>query len=235
VAPQPAPQAEPVGRGDGAPSVYVFDAYGTLFDVRSAVARLSSRIGPEADRLSALWRTKQLEYSWVRSLMRRHADFWRLTDDALDFAMAAVPGVDAALRDLLLDAYRTLDAYPEVPAVLAELRRRGAKCAILSNGSPEMLAGAVGSAGLADLLDAVLSVEEAGIFKPDPRVYRLVLDRFGVGGGEVSFQSSNAWDIAGAAAFGFSAVWINRTAQPREYADIGPIREVSDLKALLEL
>lgn len=234
MAPQPAPQAEPVGQRDGAASVYVFDAYGTLFDVHSAVARLSSRIGPEADRLSALWRAKQLEYSWVRSLMRRHADFWRLTGDALDFAMAAVPGVDPALRDLLLDAYRTLDAYPEVPAVLAELRRRNARCAILSNGSPEMLADAVGSAGLADLLDGVLSVEEPGIFKPDPSVYQLVLDRFGVGAGEVSFQSSNAWDIAGAAAFGFAAVWINRTAQPREYPDIGPIREVRDLTALLE-
>jgi 2-haloacid dehalogenase len=217
-----------------AASVYVFDAYGTLFDVHSAVARLSSRIGPEADRLSALWRVKQLEYSWVRSLMRRHADFWRLTEDALDFAMAAVSGVDAALRGPLLDAYRTLDAYPEVPAVLAELRKRGAKCAILSNGSPEMLAEAVGSAGLAELLDGVLSVEEAGIFKPDPGVYRLVLDRFGVGAEEVSFQSSNGWDIAGAAAFGFSAVWINRTVQPREYRDIGPVREVRDLSALLE-
>jgi 2-haloacid dehalogenase len=219
--------------------VYVFDAYGTLFDVHSAVARLSSRIGPQADRLSALWRTKQLEYSWVRSLMRRHADFWRLTEDALDFAIAAVPGVDPALRDPLLDAYRSLDAYPEVPAVLAELRRRGSQCAILSNGSPEMLSAAVRCAGLAELLDGVLSVEEAGIFKPDPSVYRLVLDRLGVAAGAVSFQSSNAWDVAGAAAFGFSAVWINRTAQPREYADVnptcGPIREVRDLSALLEI
>jgi 2-haloacid dehalogenase len=166
--------------------------------------------------------------------MRRHADFWRLTEDALDFAMAAVPGVDAALRDLLLDAYRTLDAYPEVPAVLAELRRRGGQCAILSNGSPEMLAEAVRSAGLAELLEDVLSVEEAGIFKPDPGVYRLVVDRFGVAAGDVSFQSSNAWDIAGAAAFGFSPVWINRSAQPREYTDVGPIREGRDLSALLE-
>ena len=217
-----------------ATSVYVFDAYGTLFDVHSAVARLAGRVGPDADRLSALWRTKQLEYSWVRSLMRRHADFWRLTGDALEFAMAAVPGVDAALREPLLDAYRTLDAYPEVPAVLAELRGRGARRAILSNGSPEMLADAVGSAGLAELLDAVLSIEDAGVFKPDPSVYRLVLDRFGVRTCEVSFQSSNAWDIAGATAFGFSPVWINRTGQPREYADIGEVREVRDLTALLE-
>lgn len=217
-----------------ATSVYVFDAYGTLFDVHSAVARLAGRIGADAGRLSALWRAKQLEYSWVRSLMRRHTDFWRLTEDALDFAMAAVPGTDPALRGPLLDAYRTLDAYPEVPAVLAALRGRGALCAILSNGSPEMLADAVGSAGLAELLDAVLSIEDAGIFKPDPSVYGLVLHRFGVRAGEVSFQSSNAWDIAGATAFGFSPVWINRTGQPREYGDIGDVREARDLTALLE-
>lgn len=215
------------------PSLYVFDAYGTLFDVHSAVARLSGRIGPGAEQLSALWRTKQLEYSWVRSLMHRHADFWRLTEEALDYAMAAVGGIDPDLRQPLLDAYRTLDAYPEVPAVLAELRRRRARCAILSNGSPEMLAAATASAGLDDLLDAVLSVETLGIFKPDPQVYRLVLDPFGLPADEVSFQSSNAWDIAGAAAFGFSTVWINRTAQPREYSDIGPVREVRDLTALL--
>ena len=217
-----------------APGVYVFDAYGTLFDVHSAVARLSGRIGPAGERLSALWRTKQLEYSWVRSLMRRHADFWRLTEDALDFAMAAVPDVDPSLRRALLEAYRTLDSYQEVPAVLGELGRQGARLAILSNGSPEMLAAATRSAGLDDLLHAVLSVEAAGIFKPDPSVYRLVLDRFGVGANAVSFQSSNAWDIAGATAFGFATVWINRTAQPREYADIGPTREARDLRALLE-
>lgn len=214
--------------------VYVFDAYGTLFDVHSAVARLGERIGPDADRLSTLWRVKQLEYSWVRSLMRRHADFWRLTEDALDFAMAAVPGVDPGLREPLLDAYRTLDAYPEVPAVLGELRRRGARLAILSNGSPTMLADATGSAGLDDLLDAVLSIEPAGIFKPDASVYRLVLDRFEVAADAVSFQSSNAWDIAGARAFGFATVWINRTRQPREYADIGPVREARDLTVLLD-
>ncbi len=217
-----------------APSVYVFDAYGTLFDVHSAVAKLGGRIGSEAERLSALWRTKQLEYSWVRSLMRRHADFWRLTEDALDFAMAAVPDVNPSLRRALLEAYRTLDAYPEVPAVLGELRQRDARCAILSNGSPEMLAEATRSAGLDRLLDAVLSIETAGIFKPDASVYRLVLDRFEVPAEAVSFQSSNAWDIAGARAFGFATVWINRTAQPREYADIGPIREARDLRALLE-
>jgi 2-haloacid dehalogenase len=215
------------------PNLYVFDAYGTLFDVHSAVARLADRVGPEAGRLSALWRTKQLEYSWVRGLMRRHADFWRLTEDALDYALAAVGGIDPTLRRPLLDAYRSLDAYPEVPEVLKALRGRGASLAILSNGSPAMLADAVRSAGLGDRFDAVLSVEEVGIFKPDPAVYRLVLDRFGGSAEDVSFQSSNAWDVAGASAFGFATVWINRTGQPREYPDVGKVREARDLTALL--
>ncbi|MBL8659715.1 MAG: haloacid dehalogenase type II [Rhodospirillales bacterium] len=219
-------------------AVYVFDAYGTLFDVHSAVARLRERLGPEAERLSELWRIKQLEYSWVRSLMphrdRRHRDFRLLTEDALDYAMAATGGIDPALRGPLLDAYDALDAYPEVPSVLAALKDKGARLAILSNGSPAMLADATRSAGLDHLFDAVLSVEDAGIFKPDPRVYQLACDRFCVAAEEVSFQSSNAWDAAGAAAFGFSVVWVNRRRQPREYHDVGAIREAKDLTALLE-
>lgn len=215
-------------------AVYVFDAYGTLFDVHSAVFRLRERIGPGAEPLSELWRIKQLEYSWVRSLMRRHADFWRLTEDALDFALAQVGGIDPSLRRPLLGAYRELDAYPEVVEALSALKAGGARLAILSNGSADMLATATHSAGLDDLLDAVLSVEEAGIFKPDRRVYQIVLDRFGVAAGEVSFQSSNCWDAAGAAAFGFAVVWINRTGQPREYTDAGPMREAHDLTALLD-
>lgn len=215
-------------------AVYVFDAYGTLFDVHSAVSRLRERIGPNAERISELWRIKQLEYSWVRSLMCRHANFWRLTEDALDFALAAVGGTDPALRRPLLDAYRELDAYPEVVEVLSALKAKDARLAILSNGSPEMLAAATRSAGLDDLLDAVLSVEPMGIFKPDRRVYQIVLDRFDVIAGEVSFQSSNCWDAAGASAFGFDVVWINRKAQPREYGDAGPMREARDLMALVE-
>jgi len=220
-------------------AVYVFDAYGTLFDVHSAVGRLRDQIGADAERLSELWRIKQMEYSWVRSLMHdnpsyRHRDFWRLTEDALDYATAAVGGIDPALRGPLLDAYKTLDAYPEIASVLAALKDRGSRLAILSNGSPEMLAAATASAGLDDHLDAVISVEEVGIFKPDPRVYRLVLDRFAVSPADVSFQSSNGWDIAGASAFGFAAVWINRKGQPREYADVGTAREAPDLRALAD-
>ena len=209
-----------------------FDAYGTLFDVHSAVRRHASAIGPAADELSRLWRAKQLEYTWVRSLMRRHADFQACTAAALDYAMASHGLQDTGLRQALLDAYLALDAYPEVPGVLAALRRAGMKTAILSNGTPAMLQGAIVSAKLAGLFDACLSVEGCGIYKPDPSVYRLVTDRFGLGPAEVSFLSSNAWDIAGARAFGFHTAWINRTGQPDEYGLRGAVAELGSLAAL---
>lgn len=217
-----------------APLVYVFDAYGTLFDVHSAVARHRAAIGPEADRLSALWRTKQLEYTWTRSLMSRYRDFWALTEEALDFGIAATAvNVAAELRDDLLDAYRTLDAYPEVPGVLAVLKARGAATAILSNGTPKMLGAAIEAAGIGDLLDAVLSVDPLKLFKTAPRAYGLVGERFGCEPEEVSFQSSNRWDIAGASAFGFRTVWINRPGAPDEYGDLPPDRVLSGIDGLL--
>lgn len=217
------------------PEIYVFDAYGTLLDVHSAVARLRDRVGPDADRLSQLWRTKQLEYSWVRTLMGRYRDFWSLTEDALDFAIASVGGVDRGVRAELLDAYRALDAYPEVPAVLTELRGRGAKTAILSNGSPGMLRAAIEAAGIDGLLDATLSVDALGVFKTDPRTYALVGERFGCEPRAVSFQSSNRWDIAGATAFGFRCRWINRTGAPEEYADLSPVETLKGLDELLSV
>jgi 2-haloacid dehalogenase len=210
----------------------VFDAYGTLFDVHSAVMRHAAAVGPAAAALSNAWRLKQLEYSWMRSLMRRHADFWTVTGEALDVAMATVGLSDAALRERLLEAYLSLDAYPEVPGVLDRLNAAGLRCAVLSNGSPEMLRAAIGSAGLAGRLEAVLSVEEVGIYKPDPRVYQLAVDRLGVPAAQISFQSSNVWDAAGAAAFGFQVVWINRGAQPREYGWTLRCREIATLEAL---
>jgi len=198
----------------------VFDAYGTLFDVHSAVARHASAIGSRATELSQMWRTKQLEYTWIRSLAGRHADFWTVTGDALDFAMASFGVADpgGALRARLMEAYLSLDAYPEVPEMLRRLKAKGLRTAILSNGSPDMLDRAVRSAGIGELLDGVFSVEEAGIYKPDPRVYRLAVDRLGgVPAERVAFLSSNAWDAAGAASFGFRVVWVNRTKQPAEY------------------
>jgi 2-haloacid dehalogenase len=213
--------------------VYVFDAYGTLLDVHSAVARHRAAIGPKADLLSELWRTKQLEYSWVRSLAGAYRDFWACTQDALDVAAASAGGLDAAMRDTLLSAYRALDAYPDVIPTLAALRARGVKTAILSNGTQDMLAAAVDSAGLGGLLDAVLSVDAAGVFKTDPRTYALVEARFGCPRSAVSFQSSNRWDVAGATKFGFRTVWINRTGKPDEYRDLPPEHVVSSLSELL--
>lgn len=213
-------------------AAYVFDAYGTLFDVHSAASRHAATVGPQWERLSELWRIKQLEYSWTESLIGRHPDFWALTGRALDHAMAATGVPAGELRTQLLQSYGTLDAYPEVPEVLSALRARGARTAILSNGTPQMLADAVQAAGIGDLLDAVLSVEEVGIFKPNRRVYELVEKHLGLPPAAVSFQSSNAWDAAGAAAFGFRVVWINRAGRPREYAG-DPVVEVRDLSALV--
>lgn len=217
------------------PLAYVFDAYGTLFDVHSAVARHQAELGPEAAALSELWRTKQLEYTWVRSLMQAYRDFEACTRDALDHAAARL-GVDLSpeMRERLLAAYETLEAYPDVRPALQRLRQRGARTAILSNGTPRMLERAVASAGLADLLDAVLSVDGLRVFKTDPRAYRLAVDRLGTAPGRISFQSSNRWDIAGAARFGCHAVWVNRTGQPDEYPDLPPARVITSLEGLLE-
>jgi 2-haloacid dehalogenase len=211
----------------------VFDAYGTIFDVHSAVARHAQAIGPEAPRLSEIWRQKQLEYSWVLSLAGRYEPFWTLTERALDYALARCPEVDRSLRSPLLDAYRTLDAFPEVPTVLQHLMAQGLATGILSNGDPAMLAAAVASAGLDGRLDAVLSVEAAGVFKTSPATYRLVLDAFGVRADEVLFASSNRWDIAGAAAFGFKPVWVNRVGLPDEYPGLEPVAVVRELQEMI--
>ncbi|WP_207480604.1 haloacid dehalogenase type II [Arenibaculum pallidiluteum] len=210
----------------------VFDAYGTLFDVHSAVRRHAAALGDGADGVSQLWRARQLEYAWIASLSGRYRDFWTLTGEALDFALAAHGIDDPALRASLMDAYLQLDPYPEVPGVLARLREAGVRTAILSNGSPMMLERAVKSAALGDLLDAVLSVDEVGAYKPDPRVYALACERLGVAPEAVAFQSSNAWDAAGAAAYGFRVHWINRSGQPREYAAMGPVLPLTDLSTL---
>ncbi len=210
----------------------VFDAYGTLFDVHSAVSRHAARIGPQAQTFSDMWRGKQLEYTWVRSLMGNYRDFWVLTEQALDYCFARFPGVDPALKPDLLAAYRTLSAYAEVSAVLARLRAGGMRTAILSNGSPQMLADAVASAGIGGLLDAVISVEQANIFKTAPATYELVLSTFLIQRDEVLFVSSNRWDVAGAASFGFTPVWVNRAGNPTEYDDYPPVATVSDLNGV---
>jgi 2-haloacid dehalogenase len=207
----------------------VFDAYGTLFDVNSAVMRHAGAIGPDATAFSALWRYKQLEYSWVLSLAGRFADFWTLTQRALDFAFASFPKVDRGLRPELLAAYRRLDPYPEVAKVLARLRQAGLTTAILSNGEPSMLADAIATAGIGNLLTAVFSVSEAGVFKTDRRAYAQVLAPLNARPPEIAFISSNRWDVAGATAFGLPSIWVNRSGAPDEYADLAPIAAIGSL------
>ncbi len=216
-------------------SVYAFDAYGTLFDVHAAVRRHAAALGPDAAQFSALWRARQLEYSWVRSLAGRYLDFWTLTEQALDHAFAAFPSADRSLRPALLDAYRRLDCYPEVPEVIRRLKAQGKQLAILSNGTPEMLASAVSAAGLDGVFDAILSVDAVRAYKADPRVYDLATTHFRVYPAAISFQSSNRWDVAGATAFGLRTVWINRGGAPEEYSDLRPAAVLPSLEGLLAL
>lgn len=215
----------------------VFDAYGTLLDIHAAMARHAARLGPNWHQISWDWRTKQVEYSWVRSLAgpEHHRDFWRLTEEALAWTAARHGIQDADLLAEVLMAYRRLDAYPDAQPVLRALRDKGLHRAILSNGEPTMLADAVDAAGLTDLLDAVLSVEDVGVFKPDRRVYELAGQHFGLAPSQMAFVSSNPWDAFGAQAFGFQVFWVNRTSQWAEYDLSGKVSEVRDLSATLGL
>jgi 2-haloacid dehalogenase len=210
----------------------VFDAYGTLFDFASAAARCADVLGDKAVAVTALWRDKQLQYTWLRSLQGRHADFWQVTGDALDYTLETLRIADPHVRDRLMGLYRKLDCFPEVPQVLERLKQAGFVTAILSNGSPAMLRDAVAGAKLEGLLDHVLSVESVGIFKPDGRVYQLAVDRLGVPPSAIAFQSSNAWDAYAASAFGMRVVWCNRYGQRRERLPGAPDREIATLAEL---
>lgn len=216
----------------------VFDAYGTLFDVAAAARQAASEPGFEAlaDTWPALaehWRQKQLQYTWLRAIMNAHTNFWQVTQDGLDWALekTGLHG-EAALRERLLALYWELRCYDEVPAMLAALKAKGMQTAILSNGSPDMLQGAVSSAGIGDVLDDCLSVESVGIFKPDDRVYDLVGQRFGCARDSVLFVSSNGWDAAGAAGYGFDTVWVNRAAEPVDRLPVRPNHQMPDLTGI---
>jgi len=214
----------------------VFDAYGTLFDFASAAQTCRDALGDKAAALTTLWRDKQLSYTWLRGLQGRHADFWQVTADALDFSMESLGIANGRLRDRLMDLYRTLRCFPEVPQVLKDLKQAGFVTAILSNGTPDMLADAVRGAQLDGLFDYILSVEQAGVFKPHPDVYRLAVDKLGVPAAQIAFQSSNAWDAHAASAFGMRVVWCNRYGQRRERLPGSPdheIRNLAELPALL--
>jgi 2-haloacid dehalogenase len=211
----------------------VFDAYGTLLDVYGAMKRHADLLPPDWERISAEWRTKQTEYSWVDTLTGHHRrDFWQVTQDALAFVAARHRITDPAVLQSLLAAYRQLPAYPDSAPTLSALRQRGLRTAILSNGEPGMLREAVDAARLAPLLDAVLSVEDAATFKPDRRVYQLAEDHFSLPPGQMGFVSSNAWDAQAAAAAGFQVFWCNRVGQPDEYGLRATATEMPDLSAL---
>lgn len=214
----------------------VFDAYGTLFDFAGAAAGCADVLGDKAGPLTALWRDKQLQYSWLRGLQGRYVPFWQVTGDALDYALETLSlPQEGGLRDRLMNLYRTLRTFPEVPEVLHRLKQAGFVTAILSNGSPDMLRDAVEGAGLGALLDHVLSVDEVGTFKPDARIYQLAVTRIGVPAEAIAFQSSNAWDAYAASAFGMRVVWCNRYGQRRERLPGTPDHEISSLAELAAL
>jgi 2-haloacid dehalogenase len=217
------------------PAIFVFDAYGTLFNVHGAIARCRGEAGPHADRMSEIWRLKQLEYTWTLTLAGHYVDFWTLTQRALDYSLEREPTVPAALKPKLLDAYFQLDAFPDARAALRALKSKGHRTGILSNGSPDMLTGAVEAAQIGDDLDAVLSVHSLKMFKPHPKVYTLVTDHYKCAPRDVTFVSSNRWDVMAATSVGFKAIWINRGKMPDEYGDFPPKHVLNDLSGLTAL
>lgn len=213
----------------------VFDAYGTLFDVNSAADQCKDALGDKGDALSSLWRVRQLEYTWLRSLMNEYVEFWQITGDGLDYAMEALDIEDAALRERLMNSYLRLGAYPEVKDVLTKVKAGGFKTAILSNGSPKMLHSAIENSDIESVLDDCFSVDSIGVFKPHPSVYQIAVDGLEVEAGRICFMSSNAWDVAAAANFGFRVIWVNRFRQPQERIPGQHEQEITTLGALPQL
>ncbi|MDP9812959.1 2-haloacid dehalogenase [Rhizobium tibeticum] len=216
--------------------VCVFDAYGTLLDFSSAAVRAKDILGENAHALTNIWRQKQLEYTWLRSLMGAYVPFWQVTRDALDYALDTLGIADDRLRERLMQLYLTLDVFPEVPETLRMLQAAGIKTAILTNGSLDMIKTACRNAGIDVFLDDILSVEEVGIYKPHPSVYQLAIDRLGVAKEHISFQSSNSWDAVGAAHFGFRVVWCNRYNQKRDRLPATPdivIKTLTELPSIV--
>jgi 2-haloacid dehalogenase len=213
----------------------VFDAYGTLFDVNSAARSAHDSLGENWQPLAELWRARQLQYTWLRGLAGRHVDFWQVTGDALDFALATLGLSDPALRARLMNLYLSLSAYPEVPETLNRLKSAGMKTAILSNGTPTMLATAAANAGIASLFDAILSVEEVHVYKPHPSVYQLVCNRLNLAADRICFLSSNGWDAYSAKAFGFRVLWCNRFGQQPERLPATPDAQIATLAELPDI
>ena len=212
----------------------VFDAYGTLFDVNSAAEKSKDKIGNKWENFANFWRTTQLEYTWLRSLMKKHKNFWQITEDSLDKSMETFQ-IDKSLRNDLLSLYKELSPYPEVKNVLENLKKKSFKLAILSNGTPELLNHLVKSSDLENLFDDIFSVEEVKIYKPDPKVYDMPVNKYKVSKGEITFLSANTWDVSGAGNYGYNSIWVNRNNSVFDKLDYKPKNEVKNLKQLLDL
>ena len=212
----------------------VFDAYGTLFDVNSAAEKSKDKIGNKWENFANFWRTTQLEYTWLRSLMKKHKNFWQITEDSLDKSMETFQ-IDKSLRNDLLNLYKQLSPYPEVKNVLENLKKQSFKLAILSNGTPELLNHLVKSSDLENLFDNIFSVEEVKIYKPDPKVYDIPVNKYKVSKGEITFLSANTWDVSGAGNYGYNSIWVNRNNSVFDKLDYKPKNEVKNLKQLLDL
>jgi len=212
----------------------VFDAYGTLFDVNSAAKKCKDKIGNEWESFANFWRTTQLEYTWLRSLMRRHRDFWNVTEDSLNKSMK-VYGIDKNMKNELLDLYKVLSPYPEVNEVLKNLKNKKFKIAILSNGNPTLLNDLVTSNNLNNLFDDLFSVEEIKVYKPDSRVYKIPIEKYNVKANEITFLSANTWDVSGGGNFGYNSIWVNRNNSVFDSLDFQPKNEIRNLTQLLDI
>ena len=212
----------------------IFDAYGTLFDVNSAAEKCKDKIGDKWEGFANFWRTTQLEYTWLRSLMKRHKNFWQITEDSLDKSMKAFK-IDNTMRNELLNLYKTLSTYPEVPEILKKLKEKKYKLSILSNGTPTLIDELVKSNNLDNIFDDIFSVEEVGIYKPEPKVYDIPIKKYKIEKNEVAFLSANTWDVSGGGNYGYKAIWVNRNNNIFDNLDYNPKNEINNLKELLEI
>ena len=212
----------------------VFDAYGTLFDVNSAAEKCKGKIGDKWEGFANFWRTTQLEYTWLRSLMKRHKDFWQVTEDSLDKSMKTF-SIDSSMKNELLDLYKKLSPYPEVKGVLKSLKEKKYKLAILSNGTPDLLNELVKSNNLENIFDDLFSIEEVGIYKPDSKVYDMPIKKYQIKADEIAFLSANTWDVSGGGNYGYNAIWVNRNKNIFDNLDYKAKNEVSDLTQLVDI
>jgi 2-haloacid dehalogenase len=212
----------------------VFDAYGTLFDVNSAAEKCKGKIGDKWEGFANFWRTTQLEYTWLRSLMKRHKDFWQITEDSLDKSMKAFK-IDSSMKNELLNLYKVLSPYPEVKEVLKKLKEKECRIAILSNGPPTLLNELVRSNNLENIFDDIFSIEEVGIYKPDSKVYDIPIKKYQIKADKVAFLSANTWDVSGGGNYGYNAIWVNRNNNIFDNLDFKPKREINNLTQLLDI